>query len=592
MIILGIMVPLFVTIYLASDFVFYRSFLDLEKQTVEKNILRSEDAISARLHSLDNTTSDWAHWDDTYVYAIDHNQSYEVANLTDSTFISTETNLIMILDNDNKIIFGKAYDFREPNEVLMPPEIIDYINKGLLANHEGPGSTISGLISLADYPMLAVSKPILTSNGDGPIVGTLIFGVFMDEDLVRSFSATTHLDLALYDLKSSDLPEDLREADEATRDSVTSFVKPLNRDRIAGYTKLVDISGKPAVMLRMEMSRDIYHQGLSTIAMLHCMLLGLGIIFCVLFVLISKRTVLSRIINLDKSVIKIGETGDRAKRVQVSGKDELSSLALNINHMLDYLEKADKELKKLYEEEKEQREELEEEARTRTKFISILAHELRTPLTPILVSVEALKSQLEANPKSIEFKLVNNAFNGAQSLSKRLEDLLELARFSRGAFKLNLYQIETCTFLKDTALQFSPAFEPKHQHLVLDIPAGLPAVKGDSFRLEQVLLNLLSNANKYSPEDTEIRLGARVFDHHVEVEVKDNGIGIAPEDQMDLFKPYHRVQQDRQSFPGIGLGLAVCKQIIEAHSGKIWVESERQKGSSFKFTVPLWDSGS
>jgi signal transduction histidine kinase len=534
-------------------------------------------------------TNDWANWDDTYVYAIDRNQSYEVANLMDATFVSTETNLLLILDNDNKVIFGKAYDLNEEKEILIPPEINDYLARGLLTEHDSPESVISGLIPTADYPVLLVSKPILTSNGDGPTVGTFIFGVFMNEELVRSLSATTHLDLSVYYLESPDLPEDLREADRETQGSVTSFVKPLNRDRIAGYAKLIDISGGPSVILRAEMSRDIYHQGLNSVRLLHSMLLGLGIIFCVLFVFILKRIVLSRVINLDKSVIQIARTGDRSRRVKAAGRDELSSLSNNINIMLDHLEKADKEIKALYEEEKGQREELEEEARTRTKFISILAHELRTPLTPILVSVEALKSQLEANPKSIEFKLVSNAFNGAQSLSKRLEDLLELARFSRGAFKLNLFEIETGRFLTDTATQFSPSFEPKHQHLVIDIPNGMPPVKGDSFHLEQVLLNLLSNANKYSPEDAEIKLMARVVDHHVEVEIKDDGIGIAPEDQADLFKPYHRVQQDRQSFPGIGLGLAVCKQIIEAHGGKIWVESEFQKGSSFKFTVPLWD---
>jgi signal transduction histidine kinase len=105
--------------------------------------------------------------------------------------------------------------------------------------------------------------------------------------------------------------------------------------------------------------------------------------------------------------------------------------------------------------------------------------------------------------------------------------------------------------------------------------------------VEQVLVNLLSNASKYSPEETEVVLKARTVDGNLLVEVRDSGIGIAAEDQKQLFKPYHRVEQDRQSFPGIGLGLAVSKQIIDAHGGQIWVESKPGRGSTFKFTLPL-----
>jgi signal transduction histidine kinase len=102
-----------------------------------------------------------------------------------------------------------------------------------------------------------------------------------------------------------------------------------------------------------------------------------------------------------------------------------------------------------------------------------------------------------------------------------------------------------------------------------------------------VITNLLSNASKYSPEGTEITVIAREEDQKILVEIKDQGIGISSADQQRLFQPYHRVEQDRQSFPGIGLGLAVSKQIVEAHQGRIWIESERGKGSIFKFTIPI-----
>jgi two-component system sensor histidine kinase VicK len=101
------------------------------------------------------------------------------------------------------------------------------------------------------------------------------------------------------------------------------------------------------------------------------------------------------------------------------------------------------------------------------------------------------------------------------------------------------------------------------------------------------VLNLLSNASKYSPENTTISFNVSMHHSCLLVEVQDQGIGIPAENQEDIFTPYHRVRQDRQTYQGIGLGLAVARQIIEAHDGKIWVESERGKGSIFKFILAV-----
>ncbi len=243
--------------------------------------------------------------------------------------------------------------------------------------------------------------------------------------------------------------------------------------------------------------------------------------------------------------------------------------------------------KALYEQEKQERVELEEEIKARARFINILAHELRTPLTPVLVSVNMAHDLLSSNPDHILYKTINNALNGAESLRIRLEDLLDLARFSQGIFKLKRQLIDIAEFLNLTVLRYKPALDQKHQQLVIQIAPDLPKVEADPSRLEQVVLNLLSNCGKYSPENSVITLRAMIRNYSILIEVQDQGIGITPEEQKNLFMPYHRAEQDRQSYPGTGLGLAVTKQIIEAHQGKIWVESERGKGCTFKFTLPV-----
>jgi signal transduction histidine kinase len=205
---------------------------------------------------------------------------------------------------------------------------------------------------------------------------------------------------------------------------------------------------------------------------------------------------------------------------------------------------SEQRFKSLYEQEKQECQELAEESKARAQFINVLAHELRTPLTPILLSVETLNSLLPYDPENIQSRLINNTLISAQSLKARLEELLDLARYSRGTFKLNLQLIQTGPFLERIGLSHLPAIEQKHQRLEMWISPGLPEVKADPSRLEQVLLNLLSNASKYSPENTVVQFKAALKDYCVMVEVKDQGIGIAQEDMKSLFIPYHRGEQD------------------------------------------------
>jgi signal transduction histidine kinase len=247
---------------------------------------------------------------------------------------------------------------------------------------------------------------------------------------------------------------------------------------------------------------------------------------------------------------------------------------------------AAQKLQDSYQKEKLQREELQEEAKARGLFIDILAHELRTPLTPILASSGMLRDLLEGQ-EGILRKLTANLYNSADNMAHRLEELLDLARYARGTFKLNLQSIKIGNYLNDVIERSLPIIEQNKQILNLEITSDLPAVQIDSSRMEQVILNLLSNACKFSPEKSEIGFKARIESGYLQIDVQDQGIGIAAEDQEMLFQPYHRVVQDRQKYPGIGLGLAVAKQIVEAHRGKIWLTSQRGAGSTFSLCIPL-----
>lgn len=222
------------------------------------------------------------------------------------------------------------------------------------------------------------------------------------------------------------------------------------------------------------------------------------------------------------------------------------------------------------------------------RFIDTLSHELKTPLTSIIAAAGLLAEELEVTGDESYQKLIQTIIHNANTLETRLAELMEIVKTGSGQLQLQLEPVDMKSLLQGIGLQISPLLQSKGQNLNIDLPASLPIIHGDGQRLEQVVLNLMTNATKFTPEGGNITLRARKQDTSLVVAVQDTGIGIAKEEQTRLFKPYSRLSADRQRHPGLGLGLALAKQVVELHGGKIWVESEPGKGSTFSFSLPLY----
>jgi PAS domain S-box-containing protein len=242
------------------------------------------------------------------------------------------------------------------------------------------------------------------------------------------------------------------------------------------------------------------------------------------------------------------------------------------------------ELRDAYERETKLRSELEEEVRKRVEFTRALVHELKTPLTSVIASGELLAMDLPDGPL---LALVNNINRSAYNLNARIDELLDLARGELGMLRLNLTSVDPMALLQQLAEEMGPVALSRHQSLALDLPSSLPQIRADGVRLRQVVLNLLSNASKFTGEGGKITLKAREESDRLIVEVEDTGPGISEEEQQRLFFPYHRLMGDRERLSGLGLGLALSKTLVELHGGQIWVRSHLGKGSIFGFSVPL-----
>jgi PAS domain S-box-containing protein len=215
------------------------------------------------------------------------------------------------------------------------------------------------------------------------------------------------------------------------------------------------------------------------------------------------------------------------------------------------------------------------------EFIGLVSHELRTPMTVITGSLRTAMSE-NISPEDKQL-LLENTIEGADSLSAILENLLELSRYQAGRLQIHTENVEIPFAAASVVGKLRPRAE--NRTFRLDFPENLPPVQADPMRVERILYNLLENAVKYSPDKSVIKVYAHKDKKMVVTGVTDEGIGISTEEQGRLFELFERLSAGARS-RGLGLGLVVCKRLVEAQGGRIWVESAPGKGSTFSFTLP------
>ena len=234
-----------------------------------------------------------------------------------------------------------------------------------------------------------------------------------------------------------------------------------------------------------------------------------------------------------------------------------------------------------------QNRELERVNEEKTRFLSTVSHELKTPLTSMLAFTDILKRDKSRHLTKRELEHLTVIQRNGNRLSILIDDLVDVAKFDAGTLQISMIEFDVRELLGDILKSFEPIMEGKAQELQLMAPEGPILIYGDQARLAQVITNLISNASKYSPEDTAIIVDMNVAGDRLGISVSDSGQGISEEDQDKLFMPFFRAERDVASaVPGTGLGLAISRSIVELHDGEINVESELGSGSTFWISIP------
>jgi signal transduction histidine kinase len=278
--------------------------------------------------------------------------------------------------------------------------------------------------------------------------------------------------------------------------------------------------------------------------------------------LLLTRGVIAPLRILSTASERIAE-GHYDERVQTSGPDELGQMGAVFNQMAEKLGQVEN---------------------MRRQLIGDVSHELRTPLTAIQGSMEGLMDGvLPATNQTYQ-----QIHQEAERLRRLVDDLQELSRVEAGAYPLDLRPMQIAGVVQTTLKRFSVQSQAKQIKLRADLPADLPKAVADEARITQVLTNLVGNALQYTPVGGEITISAHQQKDEIMLTVADNGIGIPAEHLPHLFTRFYRVDKSRsrQAGGGSGIGLTIARHLVEAHGGRIWVESAGDgKGSIFTFTL-------
>jgi len=601
-------------LYGISSSLLIGSSLKAEEQDTRQMMRGIVNVLSQQIHQLNDNFTDWAVWDDAYRFVEDGNSAFIQSNLIDAQLAAMRLNLIAFVQPSGRIVFGTGFDLNKGEKIPIPAAIRTRLQPGdRLLTHSSLDSSLAGILPLPEGAMMIVSRPILTSSGKGPIRGTLIVGRYLKEEEVRRLQAIVRVPLEFLEYGNTPIPIQLKQPRRNNPEDISLAVQPINEKNIAGYALLQDIDGKPALVIKATHSRSIYQQGQAMVQFLTWAILAIGLVFGGMTLLLLEKLVLARLYRLSQEVSQISGGNDLAIRVSAIGEDELSDLGYRINTMLETLQ--------TYEQEQQQaaialettKDQAEQANRAKSQFLANMSHELRTPLNAIIGYSEMLQedaADLGIADLATDLDKIHTA---GKHLLGLINDILDLSKIEAGKMDLYLEDFDISDSVQQIAHTIRPLLVKNQNTLIVNCPTNLGNMYADLTKVRQNLLNLLSNASKFtqngtitltvkqidSPPSSPLPLSAPESGNapcpmpsaplpYILFQISDTGIGITPEQQARLFQPF--IQADTtttRKYGGTGLGLAITRRFCQMMGGDITMFSQPGQGATFTMWLPV-----
>jgi signal transduction histidine kinase len=297
-----------------------------------------------------------------------------------------------------------------------------------------------------------------------------------------------------------------------------------------------------------------------------------AIVLAMLLGFVLSWSVIGPIQRIDGRLASIA-SGDFSGHVDVENRDELGALAANVNRMND-------ELSRLYSE-------LEATSQHKSEFLANMSHELRTPLNAIIGFSQVLREEMFGSVNEKQAEYLDDILSSGNHLLSLINDVLDLSKVEARQIELEVRPFSMRATLERGVVMVREQATEGGVEVGLEADPGVDLVEGDERRIKQVIFNLLSNAVKFTPAGGAVDVSAARVNGEVRISVADTGPGIAPADHERIFEEFQQTETGVDQREGTGLGLALSKRLVELHGGRIWLESELGKGSTFVFTLPV-----
>ncbi len=448
------------------------------------------------------------------------------------------------------------------------------------------GSGVEGL-ELADGALRAVvTRPLQTGDDVAAIV---LVASLLDDSLADRLKAATEFDITYYAegrpiATSARRPDGTRPVNAPADADVVSAVvgqaqvveqvqRGVGGHRvIVRYYPLYGVSDTPVGMFGISAPVALLYEARTRMLLLFTLVVAGVLVVALVAAAYVARALLRPLRALVQAVQRIGE-GDLVTPIYCESAEEVGSLSRAAEDMrLRLLRHADEEA---------------ELDRLKDQYLFNVAHELKTPLTSLTATVQVLAEAGETLPAAERAHLVGVLRRSTARLQALVDNILDLGSVRAGRFSVSPHPIALDAVAADAIASIQPLLDARQQRVECRFGPSPPVVQADARRLLQVLVNLLSNATKFGADRDVIRLEAVRQDSQVRVSVTDHGPGIPAAEQAHLFEAYFRSAMARELTPGVGLGLAVVKAIVEAHGGQVGIDSVPGRGTTTWFTLPV-----
>jgi len=567
-------------VYILSNYIFLESFVQLEKSQIEKNIDRIKNSISTEISDLVAFTYDWAAWDDSYEFILSGEQNYIDANLVDSTFEGSSLDFIVYINKQGEVIYGREYDYVNGKQILLSNAYLELFGpESILLKPQTVDQAIGGIIRINKELYIVSSHPILDSNIDSDSRGVLLMGKKLADRILERLTKTTQVSIKLHDFDTLNFEEKL-----ITQEIISSSKEKIvyeSEEKTNAYILLQDIWGMPAVIIEAQNKRGIYQKGLQATSYMVTILIISTVSIALMLMFIIQKIVTVRVAKLENSVHQVELTGDISRRIENEiSNDEIGSLAGRVNSMLESIQISQAQLETA-------RLDAEQANLAKSEFLTSMSHELRTPLNAILGYSQLL--DLRANNLiETEKEWVTEIIVAGKYLLNLISELLDLSNIESGQFKIDNEPLVISEVIEKAVSMIHPVANNAGVELVVEI-GELQSLRitGDELRLQQILINLLTNALKYNKANGRVNLSGAIIGKYCYIKVEDNGIGISKEKLEDVFKPFQRGDAYDSGVDGVGIGLSITRRLVEAMNGRVEVKSKQNVGSIFTIVLPL-----